>query len=66
MKTKSGENYIPQARTPEEHLSNVLFQAANVKGWLSAQKTENATAKAECLLREAELLVAALRAGHNA
>ena len=61
-----GENYIPNARTPEEHLSNCQFQLRNVDGWLHFSSTaahrDNAHTKAKCLLCEVELLVAAFEA----
>lgn len=54
------ENYIQNATSPAEHLSNVVFQAANVNGWIGCAQTENAHVKAACLLRDAEALVASL------
>jgi hypothetical protein len=58
----NGENYIADAKAPEEHLSNVEFQAANVKGWLGRRDMECALVKAQCLLRDVECLVAKLEA----
>ena len=57
----NGEKYIKDAKTPEDHLNNCLFQAQNVAGWLTRDR-ECARIKAECLLREAELLLAACEA----
>lgn len=56
-----GEIYIANANSPEDHLSNAIFQAENVYGWLRSDR-ENALIKAHCLLDSAELLVATLEA----
>lgn len=55
-------HFIFGAATPEEHLSNLLFQAENVEGWLIAGQEDNALAKAKCLLESAHNLVSALQA----
>ena len=55
------ESYILHAHTPEQHLSNCLFQAANVTGWLTRDR-ECARIKAQCLVRDAESLLASLEA----
>jgi hypothetical protein len=48
------------AKTPKEHASNVRFQLENVEGWLGVEELECARIKAECLLNDAQKLVASL------
>lgn len=56
--------FNPLAKTPEEHWGNVLFQMANVSGWLSCGPAarDSARAKSGCLLEATEKLVGAFEA----
>lgn len=61
--------YNPNARTPEEHLTNCRFQLENVAGYLEMAADfkkpahrHAAAIKANCLLESAQLLVAAFEA----
>lgn len=53
-------SYINSPKTPREHLDNCRFQLENVQGWIGAAEDSVALIKARCLLRETELLIAAL------
>jgi hypothetical protein len=53
-------DYTPNPKTPREHLDNCRFQLENVQGWMTANDNEVARIKAECLVRAAVELVAAL------
>lgn len=52
--------YTANPKTPREHLDNCRFQVENVQGWLTADDLAVARIKAECLVRSAVELVAAL------